>query len=81
MEITPEFRVLATFALMAGSLGAQTSPAAPAFDVASIKSTRASATREGGSPNRLRKAPVFQRPARIEVPCGSSGLFVRFGLR
>ncbi len=57
MEITPEFRVLATFALIAGSLGAQTSAAAPAFDVASIKSTRASATREGGRRERIEAVP------------------------
>jgi uncharacterized protein (TIGR03435 family) len=57
MEITPEFRGLAIVALMAGGLGAQTSSATPAFDVASIKSTRASAYREGSRRERIEAVP------------------------
>jgi uncharacterized protein (TIGR03435 family) len=57
MEITPVFRVFASVALMAWSLTAQTAPAAPAFDVASIKSARANANREGGRRERIEAVP------------------------
>jgi uncharacterized protein (TIGR03435 family) len=57
MEITSVARVFAIGALMAGRLGAQTGPAAATFDVASIKSSRTSANREGGRRERIEAAP------------------------
>jgi uncharacterized protein (TIGR03435 family) len=57
MEIPSACRPLGVLVLTVVSLSAQTPPAAPAFDVASIKSSKASAMREGGRRERIEAVP------------------------
>jgi uncharacterized protein (TIGR03435 family) len=57
METTSQLRAITVLALAAGLSDAQTTSAAPAFDVASIKPSQLSGLREGGKRERIEAVP------------------------